>query len=538
MQFSQLILVLFALSYVLTSSKSYGQLNESTSSDISQHLAMLISKNEPGCNVAIVSENKYKVFSQGLASLEYQKKLTPKTKMLTASTSKQFLGYAILKMAENGELNLTDNVEVYLPEYKHYRQVKIYQLLNHSAGVKSHWALFELMGKSLFDEYKTPIVEETLRNATPDFNQNNRYLYSNGGYFILTKIIESITNLSFADYMKEKIFLPLGMLNSFYLDDYTQVIRDRADGYTVSAEQNFKAVRTHAQIVGPGHVVTTIDDFAIWATFLINSDVEAFYGQLVPFKKSTYGGDIRYYAGLFKEKFNGELVYQHAGYYENWRQAFSFFPDKKMAIISLCNRADISTNKLNYSLAELLFSWPKSKVSKGISAQEQQLAGLYFNKQLNEIIDIRFHKGQLYYLGPANSSFAKLKLVVKNKVTSQYTGLTFKQNNVLNFDGQTINFTSPLISGRFEKIKMEDKVTLPANNLGEYKSTLGLGGVKVSLKDNILTLNVKNIGDIDYQLSSIGLWLDRENLSSLRFSENNDSLILSLKHIKNLVYQK
>ncbi|NQZ90150.1 MAG: beta-lactamase family protein [Colwellia sp.] len=516
---------------------------------VTEILNNTIKPNEPGCSVVVTDGVNSYFNAKGLASLEYGTSLTPDTKMLTASTSKQFLGYAVLQLVKQGKLNLDDNLEKYIPEFTNFTDIKVYQLLNHTSGVKSHWAIFELMGKSLFDEYQPELVTDVLQSSIVDFAANSRYLYSNGGYFLLTKVVESVTKKSFHQYMKQEVFKKVGMNNTEYLDDYKRIIENRADGYMIEESGNFVAMRTHSNIIGPGHIVTTARDFSTWANHLLNLNITAFFEPLTPYVKSTNGGDVNYFAGLFKETLNGDLVYQHAGYYENWRQGFSVYPDKQLSITSLCNRADISTNKMNYEIAAALLNWADVDKSESDNKSKndnsdvdkvsllKSFAGTYFNKTLNEIIDIRFHKGSLYYVSPANSAYAKLFYDSENML---FKDVGFKQNNTFSFSTNTLIFNSTILSGEFEKLVFEPEVKMSSKHFGQYTSEDGVGGITLSKSETGILIKIDKIGEIAYLHTKGKIWLDQENLSTLSIASQGDKtlLSLSLKNIKNLRFTK
>ncbi len=505
-----------------------------TAKTVSSILDKYIHSNEPGCSVVVTDGVNSHFSSKGLASLEYGATLSAQTKMLTASTSKQFLGYAVLQLVNQGKLNLDDNLGKLLPAFKNYSHIKLHQLLNHTSGVRSHWAIFELMGKSLFDQYQPSLVTEILTSAKLDFEPNNRYLYSNGGYFLLTKVLEEVTQQPFAQYMKQAIFNPLGMTDTEYLDDYKRVIVNRADGYMKSEAGEFVAMRTHSEIIGPGHIITTAHDFAKWANYLLSLDLEQFFTHLKWYSKSKDGGQVNYFAGLFKEKYNGDLVYQHAGYYENWRQGFSLYPERNLAIVSLCNRADISTNKLGFSLAEALLNWEDAN-NEEKSYLNKSNVGIYFSKKLNELISIRAHKGSLYYISPANSSYAQLIYNAKNK---SYKGLTFKQNNSFIFSKNGLVFHSPIVTGEFTKLNFNINKQVSDKIIGKYKHEGGLGIIDVVKSDKGIKVTLEHIGELEYLPTHGDVWVDLENLSTIVITEqdNKTMLNLSLKHIKSLQF--
>jgi CubicO group peptidase (beta-lactamase class C family) len=507
---------------------------------IENALDKVIKPGQPGCSVALVKQGKTWQVSKGLASIEYQVPLSSSSQMLTASTSKQFLGYGVMQLVHLGQLGLDQRLSQYLPQYKQYGEVTIAQLLNHSSGIRDHWETFEWSGKSLADHYTPEMVEDQLLNGAVNFTPNARYHYSNGGYFLLTKIIEKVSGQSFVDYMQQAVFKPLSMNNSFYLDDYTQVIKNRADGYLSDQDGKFMAMRNHSNIVGPGHIVTNLDDFTLWAKHLLSLDLETFYAPLLTYQMTQKGGKNNYQAGLIKQTLNGEPVYQHGGYYENWRQGFHLFVQQDMAIISLCNRSDFSTNGLNYSIAAKLLNWSEEKVKVDKLADQQNYTGIYYSQALNAFLDIQQHKNQLYYLGPTNSGYKKLSW--SEQATGQYQGLGFKQVDRINFSQDALNLINPTLSGKFDKISLA--TNLPVKQLakftGLYQSVRGYSDISIVAVDSGLELTLGDIGPIHYQRTDSGLWFDVENQSVIRFSSGQASMQLQFSHkgIKNVLYSQ
>lgn len=492
----RIIPTLFLLSAVLVATASLASPEQIPEQIIENKLAELIKQGEPGCSIALIKQGKTWQVSKGLASIEYQTPLSSTTTMLTASTSKQFLGFAIMKLVQQGRLSLDQPIIDYLPKYKQYGAITIAQLLNHSSGVRSHWDTFEWSGKSLFDHLTPAMVEQKLLNTQTNFAANQRYHYSNGGYFLLTKIIEKVTKQRFVDYMQQNIFAPLGMNNSSYLDDYTKVIKNRADGYLTNHDGSFSAMRTHSEIVGPGHILTSLQDFTLWAKYLLTLDLDELYKPLSQYEQTLAGGTNNYFAGLFKQTMNGTRLFQHGGYYENWRQGFYLLPDKQMAIISLCNRSDFSTNALNYTIAASLLDWPAQVIKHDSLSTENNYPGTYYNVDLDALFDIRLHNDQLYYRGPVNSSYAKLSL----SGTSSYQGLGFTQGHRISFSQNSLTFKSATLSGKFNKINLLDKADDKQLQTyqGSYKSAYGYANIRLSSSPTGFALQIENIGNIEY----------------------------------------
>ena len=168
----------------------------------------------PGVAVGVVADQEL-VWDQGFgfADIAANRPMTRDTKFRMASHSKLFTATAIMQLREEGRLRLDDRVSDYLPWFQVQTAeaddpaITIEHLLTHSSGLPreaaGHWSSWEF-----------PTAEE-MRNLIPErqaaFSPEVRWKYSNLAYTIAGMIIESVTGQSWADYLGQNIFAPLGM---------------------------------------------------------------------------------------------------------------------------------------------------------------------------------------------------------------------------------------------------------------------------------------------------------------------------------------
>jgi CubicO group peptidase (beta-lactamase class C family) len=108
----------------------------------------------PGASIAVIENGKI-IYSKGYgsANLEYGVPNTPATVFHLASVSKQFTGFAIYLLAQDGKLSLDDDVRKYVPKLHDFGKViTIRQLLHHTSGMRDQWELLALAGWRLDDE--------------------------------------------------------------------------------------------------------------------------------------------------------------------------------------------------------------------------------------------------------------------------------------------------------------------------------------------------------------------------------------------------
>jgi hypothetical protein len=148
----------------------------------------------------------------GMASLEMGVALTPTTRMRIASTSKHFTAMAVLLLAEDGLLDVEDPVQKYLPELPRLSAngPTLRHLLTHTSGWRGHDELWAIAHGLTFT-LPGPGLPAMARQSELNFEPGTHMVYSNGGYFLLAKIVERVSGQSFGDFLKARLFGPLGM---------------------------------------------------------------------------------------------------------------------------------------------------------------------------------------------------------------------------------------------------------------------------------------------------------------------------------------
>jgi CubicO group peptidase (beta-lactamase class C family) len=161
--------------------------------------------------------------AHGLANFETGESLTVRSSFQLASLSKPFTATCIMVLAEQGSLGYDDRVGDHLPGFP-YGKVTIRQLLNHTSGVPEYEKLFRDGGwpgpDTLTNEVLAAMFQE--RKPSLDFPPGSQYLYSNTGYVYLARLIEAVSGLSYAGFLRENIWGPLGMENSFDFGELRQ----------------------------------------------------------------------------------------------------------------------------------------------------------------------------------------------------------------------------------------------------------------------------------------------------------------------------
>src|SRR5215470_3326528 len=171
----------------------------------------------PGCAYGVVRNGKLIVSgAYGLADVENGVSIDTSTRFDIGSMSKQFLAIAVLLLAKDGKLSLDDDVHEYIPELPDYQQrITPNNLLHHTSGLKDDDQLLQLAGwrdgdlKSVSD-----VLWIVQRQRSLAFEPDTQYMYSDTNYFLLGLIAERVTGKRIDELLRERVFLPLGMMHT------------------------------------------------------------------------------------------------------------------------------------------------------------------------------------------------------------------------------------------------------------------------------------------------------------------------------------
>ncbi len=228
-------------------------------------------------NVLIAEKGKV-IFekSYGIANEATKAKLNLQTKFELASVSKQFTAMGIVLLAKNGKLSYDDQISKYFPELALYGDITIKNLLNHTGGLPDYMNLFE----KKWDKSKIATNEDIVQlfakyKPAAEFKSGEKFEYSNTGYALLGLIIEKVSKNSYGAFLKDNIFKPLKMNNTFVyrsrfqpkkVDNYATGYVLDSIGQKVNTDSFGKEFYTYYLdgIVGDGMVNSTVDDLLLW----------------------------------------------------------------------------------------------------------------------------------------------------------------------------------------------------------------------------------------------------------------------------------
>ena len=290
----------------------------------------------------------------GIANNFTKDQLSTRTPFQLASVSKQFTAVSILQLMEQGKLKLDDRVEQHIPGFPYDSSITIRSLLTHKSGLANYAYCLD----KYYDK-KTPLtnakVVELFTKIKPgiDYHPNRQFHYNNTNYILLAYIVERISGKGFREYVKENIFIPAGMNESFVYDPlHPEQLKKSATGYQPKRSGLAVVGFDHLDgVTGDKGIYSTVEDMFLWDQALNSETViklssldQAFTPQHTKPKVLTtnYGLGWR-----LKQLENGEWLTYHTGWWHGFKNYYLHNQKDNSAIIILGNMANHSLAKIN-----------------------------------------------------------------------------------------------------------------------------------------------------------------------------------------------
>jgi len=296
----------------------------------------------PGLAIAIIKDGEVIIKKgYGFSDVALGTKVDTKTGFNIGSISKMFTAWGIMKMVEEGKLDLDVPASNYISNWKlptsefDSNKVTIRNLLQHTAGLSVHGYNGYESRKELTSITKslsgTSRVEEAV---TLIMEPESKWKYSGGGYSILQLIIEEVNGITFADYMHKSIFKPLKMKHTSFTID-KKILKKSAKAY--DEEGNEISLRLfNAQAAAGLH--TTINDLILFAKTSFSKNSVLSEKSISLLRTPTELSKGNYGMGYMEmNRFGDFTLHGHGGSNEGWHSGFMLDFESKSGIIILTN---------------------------------------------------------------------------------------------------------------------------------------------------------------------------------------------------------
>ena len=218
----------------------------------------------PGVAVLVLQDGK-KLHAKGYgyASVRSQRRITTTTNFDLASVSKQMTAVALLKLVEDGQVDLEAPVSRYLPELKPGRQpVTLLHLLHHTSGLADYTGYDWTASDDEFSRLDLEAHLAWISEQPPHAKPGERFAYNNSGYALLALVVQRVAGIPYWRFVEQEIFAPLGMVQSRVYHRLGQTIPNQALGYVVDDEGAFARSEWPTAMAGDGNVYSSLADLA------------------------------------------------------------------------------------------------------------------------------------------------------------------------------------------------------------------------------------------------------------------------------------
>jgi len=298
----------------------------------------------------------------GLASIEQGVAMSPRTRVRIASTSKHFTALAVLLLAEDGKLHVDDLIYQHLPELPllHKAGPTLRQLMQHTGGWRTDLASVA-QGLTLMPQadWTQPLPDP---NRALNFEPGSRMIYSNTGYQLLARVIERLSGQRFEDFLRERIFAPLGMHDTESLTSDFEIRPGLAMQYLAlppaAGGGRLQRGIYPGELRGSGSLISTVDDMLAWLAHL-RSPVKtvgsaASWAQMIELPPLSTGVRLPYALGLMRHDYRGIEVIHHAGAVLGATSQMITVPGHALDIMIMANGAAVSTVGLGFHIIDAL----------------------------------------------------------------------------------------------------------------------------------------------------------------------------------------
>jgi D-alanyl-D-alanine carboxypeptidase len=310
--------------------------------------------------------------ASGLADREQGLALEPDTPVRIASVSKMFTAVVVLQLIEEATIELDAPIATWLPDsVPNADTITVRQLLQHTSGLYDYLEDRNFVAQTQREPNREWQPEELVAYATrfPP-NAAGRWDYSSTNYVVLGMLVEQVTDQPLAQQMRQRIFEPLGMRQTFFLPQET-VQGTLAHGYTKGTDITNASM---SFAFATANIATTAEELqrfgrALFTEDLLRSETRDLMLQFVSGRGQYDMPDLDYGLGVMRNQLpirddaegqprakEAGLVLGHIGGYGGFRAALWYAPESNIVIALSLNQAQVDPNDLATSVLEAMLA--------------------------------------------------------------------------------------------------------------------------------------------------------------------------------------
>jgi CubicO group peptidase (beta-lactamase class C family) len=304
------------------------------------------SQHIPGISLLVNKDGKTVLAEgYGLANVEHQVAVKPETVFQSGSVGKQFTATAVMMLVEDGNIGLDDKIAKYFTNApQSWANITVRNLLTHTSGLGGYPSDFDLRRDYTEDELLTKVM------ATPlTFEPGEKWSYSNLGYLTLGILISKVTGEFYGDFLRERIFKPLGMITAGIISE-ADIITNRAAGYREVEDKlkNQEWVSPTMNSTADGSLYLTVYDLAKWDAALYTEKVlkRSSLEQMWTPVTLNNGKTHPYGFGWSVADVRGHRLIHHGGAWQGFHCDIQRYVDDKLTVIGFDNLAQSNLERI------------------------------------------------------------------------------------------------------------------------------------------------------------------------------------------------
>jgi len=340
----------------------------SKAAQLENSLDELVQRGVPGVVLAVQSDEGFWATARGYARIEDNTPMQLCHLQYLQSISKTYMAIAILKLHEQGKIDLDEPITRHLPQqYHHYisgaEKVTVRMLLNHTSGIPEY---------NFQPAYVSYLLQHPRHYFQPEdylkyiggkklvFTPGSKHVYTNTNYVILSIIADAISG-DHAKFISEIIFKPLGLANTFYRNDpgylkYPEIVNSYWDRYSDGILENASQLQRMnvSTLVGDDGIVTTPADAIKFLQGLAEGKLlsDSTMTQMKTWVNDDKGQPI-YGLGLIHRVNNGYEDFGHSGGGLGAGCELYYFPEKHLYYFIALNLGTVTDSPLHNELLRI-----------------------------------------------------------------------------------------------------------------------------------------------------------------------------------------
>ncbi len=310
----------------------------------------------PGVSVCIVKNGKVVLLKgYGVKETGTNEKVDENTLFMIGSNTKAFTATALAMLQEEKKLGLNDKVQKWLPAFKLYdpwvtKEANLRDLLCHRLGFETFQGDFMYFDSDLSAQQ----VYEKLAKVKPLYSFRSKWGYTNAAFGVAGEVIHKASGKTWAEFLKEKIFLPLGMNNTLALSKDIKTAANKAAAHTVVMGELKKIPYGNIDNIAPaGSISSSVTDMSKWVLLQLERGKldgkqiipsSAIAQTWLPHSILGNGGSMfnsghfaLYGLGWFLEEYSGKKIVSHTGGVNGFVTSVTLVPEEKLGIVVLTN---------------------------------------------------------------------------------------------------------------------------------------------------------------------------------------------------------